>query len=96
MIPIFEPYFTGNEKKYLKDCIDTSWISSQGEYISKFEKALADYHSMEFAIVTSNCTTALHLSLKALDIKERSFFDSLSSYHQVFDVYSSCYLHSFH
>ena len=68
MIPIFEPYFTGNEKKYLMDCIDTSWISSQGEYILKFEKALADYHDMEYAIVTSNCTTALHLSLKALGI----------------------------
>jgi len=68
MIPIFEPYFTGNEKKYLMDCIDTSWISSQGEYILKFEKALADYHAMEYAIVTSNCTTALHLSLKALGI----------------------------
>jgi len=68
MIPIFEPYFTGNEKKYLMDCIDTTWISSQGDYILKFEKALADYHSMEYAIVTSNCTTALHLSLKALGL----------------------------
>ncbi len=68
MIPIFEPYFTGNEKKYLMDCIDTSWISSQGEYILKFEQVLADYHDMEYAIVTSNCTTALHLSLKALGI----------------------------
>ena len=68
MIPIFEPYFTGNEKKYLMDCIDTTWISSQGDYILKFEKALADYHSMEYAIVTSNCTTALHLSLIALGV----------------------------
>ena len=68
MIPIFEPYFTGNEKKYLMDCIDTSWISSQGEYILKFEQALADYHDIDHAIVTSNCTTALHLSLKALGI----------------------------
>jgi len=67
-IPIFEPYFTGNEKKYLMDCIDTSWISSQGGYILKFEQALAAYHDMEYAIVTSNCTTALHLSLKALGI----------------------------
>ena len=68
MIPIFEPYFIGNEKKYLMDCIDTSWISSQGEYILKFEKALADYHGVQHAIVTSNCTTALHLSLKALGV----------------------------
>ncbi len=68
MIPINEPYLTGNEKKYLNDCLETNWISSQGEYILKFEKALADYHSMKHAIVTSNCTTALHLSLKALNI----------------------------
>ena len=56
------------KKKYLIDCIDTSWISSQGEYITKFEKALADYHEMKYAVMTSNCTTALHLSLKALNI----------------------------
>jgi len=68
MIPIFEPYFSGNEKKYLMDCIDSTWISSQGEYIVKLEKELADYHKMKFGIVTSNCTTALHLSLKSIDI----------------------------
>ena len=50
------------------DCIDTTWVSSQGVYILEFEKALADYHGIDHAIVTSNCTTALHLSLKALDI----------------------------
>ena len=68
MIPIFEPYFDGNEKKYITDCIDSTWISSQGDYILKFEKALADYHDMKHAIVTSSCTTVLHLSLKALGI----------------------------
>ena len=68
MIPIFEPYFTGNEKKYLMDCIDTTWISSQGDYILKFEKALACFHGLKHSIVTSNCTAALHLSLKALGI----------------------------
>lgn len=67
-IPIYEPLFSGNEKKYLMDCIDSSWISSQGEYITKFEESLADFHSLNHAVVTSNCTTALHLSLKALDI----------------------------
>lgn len=68
MIPIFEPCLTGNEKKYLTDCISTNWISSQGEYILKFEKVLADYHDIDHAIVTSSGTTALHLSLKALGI----------------------------
>ena len=68
MIPIFEPYLQGNEKKYLTECIDTNWISSQGRFISEFENALASYHDLEFGIATSNCTTALHLALKALDI----------------------------
>jgi len=68
MIPIFEPYFGGNEKKYLIDCIDSTWISSQGEYIKKFENALAGFHKMKHAVVTSNCTSALHLSLKSLGI----------------------------
>ena len=70
-IPIAEPLFFGNEKKYLKDCINSTWISSQGSYIEKFEKALAEYHNLEHAIVTTNCTSSLHLSLKALGIKER-------------------------
>lgn len=68
MIPIFEPHFIGNEKEYLNDCIDTNWISSQGSYISKFEKAIADYHGVKFAVATSNCTTALHLSLKSIGV----------------------------
>ena len=67
-IPIFEPYFKGNEELYLNRCIKSTWISSQGEYIKEFEKMLADFHNVKYAIATSNCTTALHLSLKALNI----------------------------
>lgn len=68
MIPIFEPFFIGNEKKYLMDCIESGWISSQGEYILKFEEALADYHGINYAVATSSCTSALHLSLKSMGI----------------------------
>ena len=68
MIPIFEPYFSGNESKYINHCIESGWISSQGEFILKFEKRLAEYHRLKHAVVTSNCTTALHLSLKAFGI----------------------------
>ena len=67
-IPVNSPLLSTKEKQYLNECIDTSWVSSQGEFIIKFEKALADYHDMNYAIMTSNCTTALHLSLKALGI----------------------------
>ena len=69
-IPIAEPLFFGNEKKYLEDCINSNWISSQGGYIEKLEKALAGYHNLEHAVVTTNCTSSLHLSLKALGIRE--------------------------
>jgi perosamine synthetase len=68
MIPIFEPFLHGNEKKYLMDCIDSTWISSQGKYITEFEKSVASYHGVKYGIATSNCTTALHLALKALGI----------------------------
>ncbi|TAJ53840.1 MAG: DegT/DnrJ/EryC1/StrS family aminotransferase [Chitinophagaceae bacterium] len=69
-IPIYEPSLEGNERKYLIDCIDTVWISSQGKYILDFEKLLASYHGMGFGIATSNCTTALHLAIKALGLGE--------------------------
>ena len=70
MIPISEPYLSKNAKKYLNDCFDTNWISSQGGYIYKFQKALARYHNVKYCVLTSSCTTALHLALKALDIGE--------------------------
>ena len=68
MIPIFEPEFAGNERKYLLDCIDTGWVSSQGKYITRFEQAFAEWHGMPHAVASSNCTTALHLSLLAAGI----------------------------
>lgn len=67
-IPISEPYLAGNERRYVTECVETGWISSQGPFIGRFEQMLADYHGMAHAVATSNCTTALHLALKALDI----------------------------
>lgn len=68
MLPIYEPVFVGNEEKYVLDCMKTGWISSQGDYIKRFEYSLAEYHGIKHAIVTSNCTTALHLSLLGLGL----------------------------
>lgn len=68
MISIFVPYLHKKAKKYLSKCIDTNWISSQGSYILKFEKKLAKYHKVKYCVVTSNCTTALHLAIKSLNI----------------------------
>ncbi len=68
MLPIYEPSFVGNEEKYVMDCMKTGWISSQGSYVKRFETALAEYHNVKHAVVTSNCTTALHLSLLGLGL----------------------------
>ena len=68
MIPIFIPHLHKKAKKYLSKCIDTNWISSQGSYIHKFEKALAKYNKVKYCVVTSSCTTALHLAIKSLNI----------------------------
>jgi len=69
-IPIAQPSFAGNERKYLLDTIDSGWISSIGKYIDAFERAFADYHGAKHAIATHNGTIALHLALTAAGIAE--------------------------
>lgn len=62
-IPLHEPRFIGNEKKYLNDCIDSTFVSSVGEYVDKFEELITEYTGAKFAIATVNGTSALHISL---------------------------------
>lgn len=57
------PNISGNEWKYVKDCLDTGWVSSVGSYVNKFEEMLASFTGAGYAIATSNGTTALHISL---------------------------------
>jgi perosamine synthetase len=66
--PIFEPYFSGNEKQYVNKALNTGWISSQGEFIHKFEEQFANRFDKKYGVATSNCTTALHLSLVTLGV----------------------------
>ena len=68
MIPIYIPYLNKKAKKYVVKCVSTNWVSSQGEYVQKFEKALARYHRVKFCIATSGGTSALHLAIKSLNI----------------------------
>lgn len=68
MIPIFEPEFSATDRQYLLECIDTGWISSQGHFITDFEGKFAARTGVAHGIATSNCTTALHLSLMGLGI----------------------------
>lgn len=62
-IPLHEPKFIGNEKKYLNDCIDSTFVSSVGEYVDRFEDLIARYTGAKYAVATVNGTTALHISL---------------------------------
>lgn len=68
-ISVAQPKLAGNERKYVLDCLDTTWISSSGKYIGAFEEAFATFCGVKHAITTNNGTTALHLALVALDLK---------------------------
>lgn len=67
-IPIYAPNLSGNEKKYVMDCLDSTWISSKGEYIKKFETAFAENIDCKYAASVCNGTVAIHLALVALGI----------------------------
>lgn len=69
--PIAIPNLTGNEFKYLTDAFISTWISSSGEYIGKFEREFSTYSDCQYGIACSNGTVALHLALVALGIGER-------------------------
>jgi perosamine synthetase len=68
MIPVYQPYFTGREKEYVNQCLDSTWISSKGEFIGKFERGFSQYIGTEHATSVSNGTVAIHLALEALGI----------------------------
>jgi perosamine synthetase len=67
-IPVAAPALAGNEKKYVMDCLESTWISSTGSYIARFESAFADFCGVKHAVSCSNGTAALHLALMALGI----------------------------
>ena len=62
-IPLHEPRFLGNEKKYLIDCIDSTFVSSVGEYVNRFERDMCTYTGAKYAVAVVNGTAGLHLSL---------------------------------
>lgn len=66
---VAQPKMAGNERKYVLDCLDTNWISSNGKYIGAFEEAFAKFCGAKHAITANNGTTALHLALVALNLK---------------------------
>ena len=69
-IPVNQPLLDGNEKKYLDQCIDTGWISSEGPFVKLFESKMANLVDRSHAVAVTNGSCALDLAVTALDIKE--------------------------
>jgi len=67
-IPVYKPSLLGNERKYVLDCLDSTWISGKGVYLSGFEDKFAAYINSPYATAVCNGTVALHLALRALGI----------------------------
>jgi len=68
IIPLHEPVFVGNEKKYVIDTIDSTFVSSVGEYVNKVEEFIAKFTGAKFAVATVNGTSALHLALEVIGV----------------------------
>ena len=69
MIPVNEPLLNGNEKKYLNECIDTGWISSEGPFVKRFEHDMAAAVGRRHGIAVSNGTAALELAIASLGLE---------------------------
>lgn len=69
IIPLHEPEFRGREAEYVKDCIDTGWVSSVGGYVDRIERDLAAITGVAFAVATVNGTAALHICLELAGVR---------------------------
>lgn len=69
-IPVNEPLLDGNEKKYLCECIDTGWISSEGPFVKRFEENMSSAAGRKYGIAVTNGTAALEIAVRALGIGE--------------------------
>lgn len=68
-VGLHEPTFAGNEWRYLKECLDTGWVSSVGKFVDRFESDLAAYTGVNRAIAVSNGTAALHVCFKLIGVE---------------------------
>lgn len=69
VIPLHSPTFAGNEKKYLEECIDSTFVSSVGAFVNRFEKDIAEYTGSKRAVVCVNGTNALFICLKLMGVE---------------------------
>lgn len=68
-IPLHSPYFGGNEKKYLNECIDTTFVSSVGKFVDRFEEMITDFTGTEKAVVCVSGTNALHMAMLLVGVE---------------------------
>ena len=68
-IGLNEPNFGGKEWQYVKECLDTNWVSSAGKYVNLFEQKIAEYSGSKYAIACVNGTSALQVSLLLAGVK---------------------------
>ena len=69
-IPLHEPRFVGNERKYVMDAIDSTFVSSVGKYVDEFEKQIAEYTGAKYAVACVNGTAALHMAMIVAGVKQ--------------------------
>ncbi|MCK4826699.1 aminotransferase class I/II-fold pyridoxal phosphate-dependent enzyme, partial [bacterium] len=69
LIPLSVPSIQGNEWKYIKECLDSEWVSSAGKYVDKFEEEICRYTGAKYAVACVNGTAALHVSLKLVGVQ---------------------------
>ena len=70
MIMVNEPLMNGNEKKYINECIDTNWISSEGPFVKNFETKMANFVGRKYATACSNGTAALDIAVSILNLRQ--------------------------
>ncbi len=73
MIPLSVPHLAGNEWKYVKDCLDTGWISSVGSYVNRFEEEVAKFSGAAYGVACVNGTNGLHIALMLCGVKQGDY-----------------------
>ena len=67
-IPVYSPFLVGNESKYVNECLTSGWISSKGQFVSRFEREFSKFIGAKSSTSVSNGTVGLHLALKVLGV----------------------------
>jgi perosamine synthetase len=70
MVMVNEPLLSGNEKKYINECIDTNWVSSEGPFVKRFENQMANFVGRKYATACSNGTAALDIAVSILNLQK--------------------------